>query len=84
MADSQTYVPLMGALASVFTIVGLMAGFAATASERNGGSARGEAVDLRMRLAGRYRAHPRAMKLQIACLAAAGALLLAAFILLLA
>jgi hypothetical protein len=84
MADVRIYVPLLAALASLLVIVGIMAGLATTAEERNRDDDRREAVNLRMRLAGRYRAHPRVMQLQIACLAVTAALLLAGFILLLA
>jgi hypothetical protein len=56
-----------------------LAGAAARHDER-GDPHRGETVGLRIQLAARYRALPRAMRLQIACLAAAGVLLLAGVI----
>jgi hypothetical protein len=67
--------------ASVFVLVGTIAGGVAIADER-GRSGSGGRQDIRTRVRARYRAHPTALQLQFACLSIAAVLLVIAGVIL--
>jgi hypothetical protein len=75
----QHYVGLLAGLGGVIAAAAAVAGGIASSDEYSSHAA-GKGATVRSRLAKRYKAHPRAMSLQLACLAVAAVLELAALV----